>query len=88
MDDPTIRAELERLSANGLALETLLFTLMSETQRSRLLDDAALARVFDQADDTLTATAMKLGNQAPPEYITRALKMVQEFRSGFGLGET
>ena len=87
-DDSTIREELEKLGANGLALETLLFALMSEIQRSRLLDGAALTRVFDQADDTLTATALNLGAQAPPEYITRALKAVEEFRSEFGLSET
>ena len=88
MNAPAIREELERLGANGLALETLLFALMSEIQRSRLLDGAALTRVFDQADDTLTATALNLGAQAPPEYITRALKAVEEFRSEFGPSET
>jgi len=84
--DKDVRDEFEKQGSHGLALEQLLFALMSEIQRSHLLAEAALSRVFDQAEDALTATALHLGAQSPPEYVTRALKIVTEIRSEFGLG--
>ena len=63
----------------ALLLENVLFSLLSE--RSGILDAAAVRRLFDQAEDTLTATAMKLGSQAPPEFCTGALQIVEQMRS-------
>jgi hypothetical protein len=85
--DEDVSRELWAQAATGLALETLLFSLLLALQRSRVLDTAALARLFDQAEDTCTATALKLGPQAPPEYATGALKIVTELRSQLGLSE-
>src|SRR5262249_23916251 len=49
-----------------------LFSLISELERFGILDAAAFRRLFDQAEDALTVTAMKLGSQAPPEFCTGA----------------
>jgi len=83
--DDDVLQELWARASQGLALETLLFSLFSELQRSGVLDAAAFSRVFDQAEDTLTATALKLGKQAPPKYSTGALQIVEQIRTEFGL---
>lgn len=84
MDEDTLR-ELWARAAQGLALETLLFALLSELERSGVLNAAAFARMFDQAEDTLTATAMKLGSKAPPNYGTDALQVIEQIRAQFGV---
>jgi hypothetical protein len=86
--DPIVERELWAQAAKGLALENLLFSLLSELQRSGVLDAAAFGRLLDQAEEALTATAMKLGSQAPPEYGTGALKIVEQIRANFGLPKT
>jgi hypothetical protein len=62
MDDD-VRRELEAQGARLLALETVLFCLLCELQRPGQLSNAALNRLFDQADDTLTAVTLQLGSQ-------------------------
>ena len=86
--DPVVEHELWARAAQALAMESLLFSLLSELQRSGVLDSAAFGRLFDQNEDTLTATAMKLGSQAPPEYGAGALKIVEQIRANFGLPKT
>lgn len=85
--DPIIERELWARAAQGLALENVLFSLLSELERSGILDAAAFRRLFDQAEDALTATAMKLSSQAPPEYATGALQIVEQMRSEFGVSK-
>jgi hypothetical protein len=92
MDDD-VRRELEVQGAQILALETVLFCLLCELQRSEQLSSAALNSLFDQADDTLTAVTLQLGNQMPPEFVTRAMKILERIRpnlclakSGAGVG--
>jgi hypothetical protein len=86
MDDDVSR-ELWARATQGLAIETLLFALLSELQRSGVLDAGTFSRLFDQAEDICTATALKLGPQAPPEYATGALKIVSEIRTQLSLSE-
>jgi len=64
-----------------------LFSPLSEQELSGILDAAAFRRLFNQAEDTLTATAMKLGSQAPPEFCTGALQIAEQMRSEFGVAK-
>jgi hypothetical protein len=49
--DADVRQELWARAAQGIALENVLCSLLSELERSRILDAAAFTRLFDQAED-------------------------------------
>lgn len=86
--DEDSRREFEAQGAQLMAIETVLFALLSELQRIRRLGDRSLHNVFDQAEDTITAAATaKNASQAPQGYHAKALKIVTEIRAQLGLGK-
>jgi len=85
MDKETRREFEATIGAQRLAMEVILFSLFSELERLGVLTQPSLQRIFDQADDTLIASALQLGDKAPPEYVTRAMQIVEQIRAQLGI---
>ena len=82
-DPDAVKREIERLSGENIALQTLLFSLMHALVSNGGLPNSDAERVFDAASSFLEGQAIRLGRKASPEQTLTALRVVEQLRREF-----
>lgn len=78
MSDFDLRLEIERLSGETLALQTILFWLLFHIERKA---PEPIKSAFDDAANLVEMQAMQHGPKASPEHLVKALAIIEQFRA-------
>ena len=78
MADADLRFEIERLSGETLALQTILFWLLFHIERKA---PEPIKSAFDDAANLVEAQAIEKGRSASPEHLVKALEIIEQFRA-------
>jgi hypothetical protein len=78
MAEMNFKLEIERLAAETLALQTVLFGLLFHLQRGT---PDPIRKTLDEAADLVESQAIRYGKAASPEHIVKALSIIEEMRA-------